>query len=342
MKNRGEDGDTKPIEGCDEELGRVLQSPDMLVATPIDPLFLLLHSLLGEQSAGQEYLASSDYTAKLGESSSHLRHMLETSASTGLQSILESRIEAVSDCMDMGDEKMYALSLPKLVKELVSKAKRMAAHGLPTTMEDRFVKQALDVPVLSMKREESSVSIVTEDVSGGAESHESSAMESQDSNEHNPGTITSGTVATSVPISDEATPSTHDSQVKELLRLRVALDFMLTSYVLPKLKKRLEPLLVDTKVTGVDFSPLDKHLEHIDSLKKEALALRSLSDNISRKRANHFDDEAVDKAADKKRKREEENAKKQNMTHGVKKLMKVNTTGMKKMSSFFTKATPNK
>ncbi|KAI5360869.1 hypothetical protein Slin14017_G090440 [Septoria linicola] len=314
--------------------GYVLQTPDMLVATPIDPLFLLLPALLGEETEGQEFLASSDYTAKLSETAPQLRSLLESGNTKPLEHRFETRVEAVSDCMDMGDEKMYALSLPKLVKELVSKAKRMSSRGLPASMEDRFVKQALDVPVLSMKREESGVSLVREDSVAGAESQPSTALESQESTAST-NTITSvETAATSVPGSSTDNSS---SQITDLLRLRVALNFILTSYILPKLKKRLDPFLDDSTITGVDFAPLDKQISHIAQLKKDAQALRSLSDNISRKRAHEVDEEAGEKAAEKKRKQEEEDKKKKNVSHGVKKLAKADTSGMKKMSSFFTK-----
>ncbi|PIA97936.1 hypothetical protein CB0940_06037 [Cercospora beticola] len=319
--------------------GYVLQQPDMFVATPIDPLFLLLPALGGEETGGQEFLATSDFIAKLSESSPHLQSLVRSSDSDKLERIFENRIEAVSDCMDMGDEKMYALSLPKLVKELVSKAKRMSTRGLPASMEDRFVKQALDVPELSMKREESGVSLVKEDSTAGAESQSSSGLESQES-------ATSSTTSTSVETAATSVSSTSTnpgtSAFADLLRVRVALNFILTSYVLPKIKKRIDPLLEDAKTTGIDFSPLDKQLAHIAQLKKDAQALRSLSDNISRKRAHEVDEEAGEKAAEKRRKQEEDEKKKKNVSHGVKKLAKADTSGMKKMSSFFTKVPAKK
>ena len=323
--------------------GYVLQTPDMFVATPIDPLFLLLPALMGEETGGQEFLASSDYTAKLSETAPQLRSLLESDDARELEYIFEARVEAVSDCMDMGDEKMYALSLPKLVKELVSKAKRMSARGLPASMEDRFVKLALDVPVLSIKREESGVSLVNEDSTAGAESQPSSGADSQESSTSTTTTTSVETDATSISITGSGgaeggkTSDSGTSEIASLLRLRVALNFILTSYVLPKLKNRLEPLLVDPKLIDIDFTPLDKELARIAQLKKDAQALRSLSDNISRKRAHEVDEEAGEKAAEKKRKLEEEEKKKKNVSHGVKKLAKADTSGMKKMSSFFTK-----
>ncbi|KAH0391702.1 hypothetical protein KCU89_g14234, partial [Aureobasidium melanogenum] len=64
--------------------------------------------------------------------------------------------------------------------------------------------------------------------------------------------------------------------------------------------------------------------------------------NISRKRSTMNDEEAEEREATKRRKKEEEEAKKKNMSRGVKQLGKVNTTGMMKLSSFFTKAPAKK
>lgn len=327
----------------DRDSGYVLQTPDMLVATPYDPLFMLLPSVAGDvESLGQEYLTPSDYLAKLTEQSKSLARIIHPNQPGRLERTMETRMEAVCDFMDMGDEKMYALSLPKLVKELVSKARKMTAKGLPPSMEDKFVKQALDVPVLSIKREESSISIAADDATPGAESETTSEAQSQGTDASGTTVASVSTTATSVSVASDVDAASTPSQATDLLRLRVTLDFMLASYVSPAIRSKIEPFLKDHSITSVDFAPLDKHLEHVASLKKQAQALRSLSDNISRKRSAVDDEEALDKAEAKKRKKEEEEARKKNTSHGVKQLAKVNTTGMKKMSSFFTKAPAKK
>ncbi|KAK4495578.1 hypothetical protein PRZ48_012846 [Zasmidium cellare] len=336
------DQDTKKDDGKDveeEDSGYVLQTPDMFVATPVDPLFLLLPALAEDsESGGQEYLEASDYIVKMTKTSPHLSQILQPNKPRDLEQRLESRIASVSDCMDMGDEKMYSLALPKLVKELVSKAKRMTAKGLPASMEDRFVKQPLDVPVLSIKREESSISIANE----GTESEPATEAQSQETDASGTTTATVSTTATSVSIMFEADTQTAPKDVVNLLRTKVALEFLMSSYMSPSLRRKLQPLLSESDGSGVDFTPLDKHLAHIASLKKEAQALRSLSDNISRKRSAMEDDEAAERAETKKRKKEEDDLKKKNTSQGVKKLMKADTSGMKKLSSFFTKAPAKK
>lgn len=327
-----------------KDTGYVLEAPDLLVATSYDPLFLLLPVLAGgSDSTGQEYLAPSDYLAKLAEASTHLSQVFQFSSPGALESAMESRIVAVCDCLDMGEDKMYALSLPKLVKELVSKARAMIARGLPPSVEDRFIKQALNVPLLSIKREDSSISIAAENAAVGPESENSSADQSQETDASGTAIWSETTNASTISLGSSEGASTSLKNVPELLRLRVALDYLISSYISPSLGKQVEPLLLDSSVSSVNFEPLDKHLAYVDSLKKEAQALRSLSDNISRKRnAIEDDDEAVEKAEAKKRKKEEEDARKKNVSHGVKKLAKADTSGMKKLSNFFTKAPTKK
>ena len=87
---------------------------------------------------------------------------------------------------------------------------------------------------------------------------------------------------------------------------------------------------------SIDFTPLDTHLKYLSSLHEEARALRALSDNITRKRGLD-DDEAAEERAEKKRRKEEEDKKKKQESNAMKALKKVDTSGMKKLSSFFTK-----
>ncbi|GAI91432.1 unnamed protein product [marine sediment metagenome] len=110
--------------------------------------------------------------------------------------------------------------------------------------------------------------------------------------------------------------------------MRTCQEFLIKSYVPSALHRHI-------RINGEDFTPLDQELARIAKLRAEAHALRSISDNISRKRGVLDDEEALEKAETKKRKKEEEEKRKKSMSHGVKKLAKADTTGMKKMSSFF-------
>ena len=116
--------------------------------------------------------------------------------------------------------------------------------------------------------------------------------------------------------------------------MRVAFNFICSSYVAPPIADMLKGHLA--KATDlVDFKPLDEYLERLTKLRQEAAAARTT--DFSRKRPS---DEEDDERAEKRRKKEaEEKAKKANISRGVKNLMKVNKSGMKKMSDFFKKKT---
>jgi hypothetical protein len=339
----------KEIEGdANEEVSKeqqnesyVLEKPDMFVATPVDPLFIILPLLTGGETGS--YLTFSDfiYTTER-EGLVQLQQLLRQSNFAGLEKKIEGRMETVCDCLDMGDgeDKMYQLSTSKLAAALATKANRMAKGRLPASMEDRFVKQALETPVLSVKREDSSISIAADDTGPGAESQGDNAEMTQSSTTTTCEATTS-TPATSVTVTPVEDKSIATDQITSLLRVRTALDFLIISYTPTSLRTAIQDIL-KAPTSPVDFAPLDEHLEYVAGLKKQAQALRSLSDNISRKRSADDDEEALDKAEAKRKKKEEEEIKKKNTSRGVQQLAKANTTGMKKLSSFFTKAPPKK
>lgn len=327
--------------------GYILQSPEMMVATPIDPLFLVLPTLAeGEEEAGgmQIFLSLSDYVDKLETRAPHFKEVMriDRRQANRLDTILESRIAAVCDELETGDEKLYKLANQKLLDVLVNKARRMVENGLPASMEDRFVKQPLVLPMMSVKREQSSVSFTSVEGAGtGASQDEaSSASTRQDSQSSSTTTASTATAATSIaPVCDHDTSA--PTEIVHLLRLRTALDFLLRSYIAPALRKTLDNL-INSSVCLLDFKPLDAHLEHIEKLKQDAHALRTMSENISRKRGIEDDDEALEKEEAKKRKKEQEDFRKKNTSRGVQQLKKADTSGMKKLSSFFTKGPAKK
>lgn len=329
---------TTSQEGSGNDNGYILSNSDMFVATPVDPLFVMLscEGILwhAETSKATEYLALSDYVRTLKMWAPHLRQVVEDNPGSKLEGLLELRTKAICTELSMGDEEaMYAVSLDKLAQLLLHKASQMVQAGLPTSLEEHFVKQALEAPVLSIRREESSISIIAEDATLDAGSEIPSASTSQDTDASETTVESMSTTATST--TSTATPEIAD--VTHLLRIRTALNYLLASYIPGTLRSRLEVIFTSSTSSSINFTPLDKHLTHIASLKSQAQALRSISDNVSRKRGLMDDDEALEKADAKKRKKEDEDAKKNNVSHGVKKLMKANTSGMQKLSSFFTK-----
>lgn len=344
--------DAQEDDGAEQDdEGYVLQTPDLFVATPIDPLFIVLLALWpADDSTGRPAYGTLHDRLFLDDNAArfeHLQTMLKSSGGDGLGKMLEGRMRAVCSVIDMGSEEdvSYTLVIGKLADQLLDKAQKMVKVGLPASMEEHFVKKALEMPELSMRREESSVSMVSDDALPGAESQESvSAGVSQGTDASVTTVASASTAATQLSVASvDHSSAPEATDIAHLLRIRTALNFLLTSYTPPALHKHLQMTFADrSKNTTIDFTPLDKHLAHIASLRTEAQALRSISDNISRKRGVLNDDEAVEKANVKKQKKEEEDAKKKSMSHGVKRLMKADTSGMKKMSSFFTKAPAKK
>ncbi|KAF2761330.1 hypothetical protein EJ05DRAFT_259812 [Pseudovirgaria hyperparasitica] len=340
------DEDTgKPVPFSD---GYVTSAPDLMIATHMDPLFLLLPVLAPSAKVKapqkQMFLSLDDHLEKLSDSSRHLKFLLNN---VKAREILEKRMAAVCDDVDAGGEQMYRLSDEKLVQELLSKAKRMTDNGLPASLEEKYVRLVLQIPVLSVKREDSSTSVEVSQADNlidteGTRTPSDTSAESQLSTDS---ALSTETVATSVSISTATSASKTPlieapEGIPDLLRLKTAFSFILSSYVPCHLHPTLTSHLSSQK--AIDFSPLDAHLAHIASLREKAQALRSITDNISRKRAADDDDEAAALRAEKKLKKEEEERKKKSESRGVRDLKKVNTAGMKKLSSFFTKAPAKK
>ncbi|CCF42557.1 hypothetical protein CH063_12521 [Colletotrichum higginsianum] len=328
---------------------QVTNGADLFVATLVDPLFLLVPVLFGSTSAKNSgtkrlFLSSDDYFDALSTSSSH---MYEALRSPKTQALLESRMESVCDAVDAGDEKMYRLSEKKLVLQILSKARSMGSSGLPATMEEKFVKKALEAPIQVQKSQaavntvvKQGLETVTDESSGNAAKNESGDSQSSVSTEDSTATSTSNapTVATSVEgeVVEETVVSAIQAsdEVMGLQRLRIAFGFICSSYLATGMASSLKDLLADKETSGVDFSPLDDYLAQLAKLRAEAASSRSMAD-YSRKRM--LDEEEEEARAEKKRKVEEEKKKRSSQSRGVKALEKVNTKGMKKMSDFFKK-----
>ncbi|KAH8423865.1 uncharacterized protein LDX57_001617 [Aspergillus melleus] len=317
--------------------GSISKAAQLLVATPIDAMFFMI-PILSTSSKGL-FQPLDDILDSQDELPKHMRHALfdETFEPT-----LQARAEAVCDFVEAGDQKMFRFNEKKLLGELIAKAERMVAQGLPKSLEERFVRQALATPLMAVKRENP----VAKGVS--SENKENEAGEDDDSEQQRETPSTTNSNSSSNPVSDESTPATESppdepttpEDVTHLLRISTALAFMKESYLSPALCAKIDELLASPD-TPIDFKPLTDHLKHIADLRAEALASRSLGD-FSRKRTAEDDDAAEIRAEKKRRKEEEEKKKKAGESRGVKDLKKVNTTGMKKMSDFFTKAAAKK
>ncbi|CAJ0548984.1 Ff.00g025970.m01.CDS01 [Fusarium sp. VM40] len=312
----------------------VSMGQDLFLATLIDPLFLVLPALTETQSKGSEekrlFLSSDDHFDKLQQDSSHLSEILRCDKT---RKLIKSRMAVVCDTVEAGDESMFRINENKLANAILEKAKRMREGGLAPSMEEKFVKKALEAPILVQKRQSTQTTTTTakpEAQTPTAESTDSqSTVATAESEASQPSaTVTSfteETVTESIVSAIEASTA-----ILELQRLRIAFSFICSSYVAATLTAQLENLL--KKEVMVDFTPLDDYLAKLAKLRAEAMAAHSI--DYSRKRGL---DEDEDEALVKKRKIEEEKKKKSLESRGVRDLKKVNTTGMKKMSDFFKK-----
>ncbi|EFQ33538.1 hypothetical protein CGRA01v4_13556 [Colletotrichum graminicola] len=336
---------TGPTDGLRFE-AHVTSGADLFVATPFDPLFLLVPGLFGPTNAKTPdmkrlFLSSDDHFDALSTSSSHLSEALRCHKTRAL---LESRMESISDTVDAGEEKMYRLSEKKLVLEILSKARSMSSKGLPASMEEKFVKKALEAPIQVQKSQATAVKqapeTTTDELSTPASKNIPEESQSSISIEDSAAAAVSNasTAATSVAteVAEETVSSAiHASdEVTSLQRLRIAFSFICSSYIATGMAANLKELLEDKETSGVNFSPLDGYLAQLTKLRAEAASSRSMGD-YSRKRM--LDEEEEELRAEKKRKMEEEKKKKASQSRGVKALEKVNTKGMKKMSDFFKK-----
>jgi hypothetical protein len=244
-------------------------------------------------------------------------------------------MKAVCDVANAGDEQMYRLSEKKLLTELIAKAKSMSgSDGLPESMEEAFVRKVLQAPLLTQKRTMTVVVTAESTVSSTpARDSQSTTVTS----EMESLAVTVSTTAPAVAPSDTdvlTVAMTASDEVLSLQRLKVAFNFICIRYVPPALAKTLQEMLADAPVSGIDFAPLRTYLEELTKARAEAHAARCMGD-YALKRGN--DDEAEEARAAKKRKAEEDKKKKNTASRGVKELKNVDTSGMKKLTSFFTK-----
>ncbi|KGO77904.1 Ribonuclease H2, subunit B [Penicillium italicum] len=317
--------------------GSITKKAEFLVATPIDAMFFMVPLLAPSSKSGRSlFQPFDDIIDSQDDMPKHLRQVLYDQE---FRESLLARVEAICEVVEAGDEKMFRFNETKLVQELITKAERMTDRGLPTSMEEHFVRQALATPLMSVKRED----VATSQQPSNESQETSKPDESQDSpstvdTTATPSVTTPAGESTPVPqpLSEESTATDH---ITRLLRISTALSFMKESYLPATMASKLDEILTSAE-SPIDFKPLKDRLKEIADLRATALASRDMS-NFSRKRA--LDDEEEDIRGEKKRRKEEEEKKsKAAQSQAVKNLKKVNTSGMQKMSSFFAKAAPKK
>lgn len=309
--------------------GQTIQDASLYVSTPIDPLFILLPRLLPVDAPKAHFLplddildtfTATDDDAEDDADKSHWEAVLKFGSQSRRHA--EARVKAVCDMVDVGEEMAYRPSQEKALALLVAKCEGMAKGGLPKSMEDAFVVKPLVRPISEVLVQQE------KEEKGGSDEGETATtttlVETQSGEEKKDADTTDK--------ESQPTPPLVHPTILNLLRLRVASQFLSASY----LPAYLSAALTTTLSSTYDFAPLDTHLAELRRLRSEVASLRS--DDFSLKR--NYDEDGRDAGARKKQKMEEEETekkRKKNVSRGVRDLGKVNTKGMAKMTSFFKK-----
>jgi hypothetical protein len=339
VKTEGATGvEDTPLKGASVE-GYINKSAQLFVATPFDPIFILLPLLDPPTTTSRTqpgeglFRPFDDILDEQLQEDSHLRHVL---TDRNFRPILLRALDDICDIVDAGDEQMYRVNMRKLSEYLLTKARRVVAHGLPASLEERFVTRGLEVPMLSVKRQESDVTSASKekDVTPGCLDPDVGESQASVASTSTTVAFSAASSATSDGVFDDVAPSS----LQYLQRLRTAMLFITASYLDPARAAKLAVMSAEGKASP-DFGPLDKHLQQLAKVRAEEFASRSSSD-YSKKR-NIEDEEAAEERAEKKRKQEDEEKKKKSQeSRGVRDLKKANVSGMKKMSAFFAKKGP--
>jgi hypothetical protein len=307
-------GSAPPEQGSKQASdGYIAESQDLYVATPFDPIFFLLPILFpstpsSKKSRKDMFLTLDDHVDEAPGISSQFKQLLRTETAR----LFQARMKAVCDTVEVGDEVMFRLSLAKTAEEMMARARRVALNGLPKSMEEHFVSKPLEPPVQLVKYS-------APPASGEPSTGECAPCQNEASDQTE---------------KDKPQESTPDG-LTELQRIRTALDFITRSYLPPRLQTQVKDTL--SQLHPAQFAPLDIYMAAQNARRAEAQALRAISDNIIRKRSAGDNDEAAELRAEKKRKKEDDDAKRKMESRTMKQLRKVDTTGMKKINSFFTK-----
>lgn len=323
---------SKQVEGKESEYnsskGYVKSDASLFVATPIDPLFLVLPALTAQcKEEKQRFLEADEYFDIMVASSPHYRPLLQNAQ---IKAKMEARMKAVCDTVNAGDETMYRINLDELLAVLVQKCRAMVDKGLPKSLEEVRIRKALEKPLASKLRD-----IVDEDEVPTAET-DTKSQPSLVTEESAMFTVSGAATGIITPEKEEEKIDAPE-EIVDALRMQTAYTFIVASYISNSLISLLERKInasAESNPLSKHMAALEEHLRELKELREKAALSRSLGD-FSHKREYNEEGEA---RAEKKRKlEEEEKLKKKNMSQGVKKLMKVDTKGMKKMSDFFKK-----
>ncbi|EGX54296.1 hypothetical protein AOL_s00004g329 [Orbilia oligospora ATCC 24927] len=326
----------------------VIKDAHLYLTTPFDPLYLLL-SHLSSQKTSRNFLSLDDLLESHPESAKWSKLL---SIHPQSSQILQSRLLSICDTVSIGEnEQMFRLNQEKLYTLLISRVEAVA-KALPSSLVKHIAKK-LSKPIAtqistSWKRQSE---INPADKSGGV--IDDTELEDQDEDAQEP--VTEGVESqlrreasklnledtTDTPMGEEETEIIEENllppeEIQYICHLSHSLQFFqnyLPQEIYTSLSERLN------KVHSQE--PLETYFEELKALRAAANAALDFSMSHSKRRLEDLEAGGgrtkEDVEREKKRKKKEEDAKK---STAVKKLEKVDTKGMMKMTSFFKKKDP--
>ncbi|KAK6508406.1 hypothetical protein TWF506_010499 [Arthrobotrys conoides] len=325
----------------------IIKDAHLYLTTPFDPLYLLL-SHLSSQKTSRNFLSFDDLLESHPESSKWSKLL---SIHPESSQILQSRLLSICDTVSAGEnEQMFRLNLEKLYTLLISRVEAVA-KALPTSLT-KHISRKLSKPIgtqvsTAWKRQSE---MVPNDKSGGIIND--AELEDQDEDTQDP--VPEGAdsqlrrEASKLNLDDTTdTPMEEETEIIQenllppeeiqfICHLSHSLQFFqnyLPREIHSSLSERLNKLHSQ--------EPLEQYLEELKALRAAANAALDFSMSHSKRRLEDLEAgggrSKEDIEREKKRKKKEEDAKK---STAVKKLEKVDTKGMMKMTAFFKKKDP--
>ncbi|KAJ6261384.1 hypothetical protein Dda_4054 [Drechslerella dactyloides] len=355
-KDDKDDGEDGTEESHDQKHGKslVIKDAHLFLTTPVDPLYLLLAHLTADKTA-RNFLSLDDlldgHPASATWSAISTRHPPAHKA-------LAARLLLVCDTVSAGDETMYRINTSKLSDLLLSRVEAVA-KSLPASLA-KHINRKLSKPlsaqaavgtwkrqqapadpsdgIIDDKELEDEVLQETGDsaatATGEPQSDTQDAADAQLRREASRLNLNEEESATSTPLpppDDAPEDLLPPPDIQHLAYLTHAVQFM-QSYLSPVLYKTL----TETLYTRHPLDPLERYQEELKELRAAATAAMDMSMAHTKRTIEDLEGGVSKEEAEreKKRKKKEGDAKK---SVGVRKLEKVNTRGMAKMTSFFKK-----
>ncbi|KAK6527010.1 hypothetical protein TWF281_010206 [Arthrobotrys megalospora] len=322
----------------------VIKDAHLYLTTPLDPLYLLLPHL-SSQKTSRNFLSFEDLLESHPESTKWSKIL---SLHPPSSQILQSRLLTICDTVSAGDEQMFRLNPEKLHTLLISRVESVA-KALPPSLTKQ-ISRKLSKPIgtqasTAWKRQSE---IKDTSTGGGSGVINDAELEDQDEDtQQDPADSQLRREASKLNLEDSTTDTPVEEsteivlenllpppEIQYLCHLSHSIQF-LQNY----LPQDIYSSLSEKLSTVHPQEPLEKWMEELKSLRAAANAAIDFSMSHSKRTLEDLEGgmSREDVQREKKRKKKEEDAKK---STGVKKLEKVDTKGMMKMTAFFKPKDP--